>query len=73
MTIEEEARNCLLVYSEIEHERIIKSLKKRQERIDELESALKPFIENYDKYGNHGPFAHGLFQRAKKAIGGGND
>lgn len=37
-----------------------------------LESALKPFITNYDKYGNHGPFAHGLFKRAKKAIGGGN-
>lgn len=37
-----------------------------------LKDALKPFIENYDKYGNHGPFAHGLFKRAKKAIGGGN-
>lgn len=37
MTIEQEARDCLLVYSEIEHARITKALKAKQDRIEELE------------------------------------
>lgn len=38
------------------------------EVVGELEEALKPFVDSYDRYGNHGHFSHGVYMKAIQAL-----
>lgn len=50
-------------------------IKMQGEKLNEAEAqvakyrkALQPFVDNYDRYGNHASFSHGLFIKAKQAL-----